>query len=185
MSFEVGARVETEKTGKGRVAFCGEVQFAEGEWVGVILDEPRGKNNGTVQGVQYFTCEPNYGLFIRPTQLKPESARARTSGLKTPVARKDVAQANKGARSSPGGSPKVSPSVSLERLSKAPGPKKVLSSSRLADSADPVSSAIICFVFLFIFVFKGFLEEKVIHNSQDKIFFKCFANGGVSPRAAG
>ncbi|KIH45363.1 CAP-Gly domain protein, partial [Ancylostoma duodenale] len=95
------------KTGKGRVAFCGEVQFAEGEWVGVILDEPRGKNNGTVQGVQYFTCEPNYGLFIRPTQ----------------------------------GSPKVSPSVSLERLSKVPGPKKVLSSSRLADNADPPKMA--------------------------------------------
>ncbi|VDM69069.1 unnamed protein product, partial [Strongylus vulgaris] len=34
------------------------------------------------------------------------------------------------------GSPKVSPSVSLERLSKAPGPKKVHSSSRLADAAD-------------------------------------------------
>ncbi|KAL6740016.1 hypothetical protein Aduo_013407 [Ancylostoma duodenale] len=201
MSFEVGARVETEKTGKGRVAFCGEVQFAEGEWVGVILDEPRGKNNGTVQGVQYFTCEPNYGLFIRPTQLRPESARARTSGLKTPVSRKDVAPPNKGARSSPGGSPKVSPSVSLERLSKVPGPKKVLSSSRLADSADPVrffvserhislayvyvDSAIFYFVFLFIFVFIRFLEEKVIHTSQDKIFFKCFANGGVSPRAAG
>ncbi|VDM71376.1 unnamed protein product, partial [Strongylus vulgaris] len=90
-----------EKTGKGRVAFCGDVQFADGEWVGVILDEPRGKNNGTVQGVQYFTCEPNYGLFIRPTQLKPESARGRTSGLRTPATRKDVASA-KGARSSPG-----------------------------------------------------------------------------------
>ncbi|KAK6748823.1 hypothetical protein RB195_001447 [Necator americanus] len=136
MSFEVGARVETEKTGKGRVAFCGDVQFADGEWVGVILDEPRGKNNGTVQGVQYFTCEPNYGLFIRPTQLKSESARTRTSGLKTPAARKDVTPATKGARSSPSGSPKVSPSVSLERLSKVPAPKKVLSSSRLADHAD-------------------------------------------------
>ncbi|WKY04668.1 hypothetical protein Q1695_005576 [Nippostrongylus brasiliensis] len=135
MSFEIGARVETEKTGKGRVAFCGEVQFSDGEWVGVILDEPRGKNNGTVQGVQYFTCEPNYGLFIRPTQLKPESARSRASALRTPAARKEVTPTTK-ARASPAGSPKVSPSVSMERLSKAAGPKRVLSSSKLADTAN-------------------------------------------------
>ncbi|VDO49444.1 unnamed protein product [Haemonchus placei] len=136
MSFEIGARVETEKTGKGRVAFCGEVQFSDGEWVGVILDDPRGKNNGTVQGVQYFTCEPNHGLFIRPTQLKPESARTRASGLRTPAPRKEVAAPAKVARSSPSGSPKVSPSVSLERLSKAGGPKRVLSSSKLVDNAN-------------------------------------------------
>nr|CDJ83622.1 Cytoskeleton-associated protein domain containing protein [Haemonchus contortus] len=136
MSFEIGARVETEKTGKGRVAFCGEVQFSDGEWVGVILDDPRGKNNGTVQGVQYFTCEPNHGLFIRPTQLRPESARTRASGLRTPAPRKEVAAPAKVARSSPSGSPKVSPSVSLERLSKAGGPKRVLSSSKLVDNAN-------------------------------------------------
>ncbi|PIO57163.1 CAP-Gly domain protein, partial [Teladorsagia circumcincta] len=128
------------KTGKGRVAFRGEVQFSDGEWVGVILDEPRGKNNGTVQGVQYFTCEPNYGLFIRPTQLKPESARSRTSGLRTPATRKEVAAPPKAARSSPSGSPKVSPSVSLERLSKAAGPKRVLSSSKLVDNANELDS---------------------------------------------
>ncbi|KAK5978578.1 hypothetical protein GCK32_004969 [Trichostrongylus colubriformis] len=136
MSFEIGARVETEKTGKGRVAFCGEVQFSDGEWVGVILDEPRGKNNGTVQGVQYFTCEPNHGLFIRPTQLKAESARPRASGLRTPAPRKEVAAPTKVARSSPSGSPKVSPSVSMERLSKAAGPKRVMSSSKLVDNAN-------------------------------------------------
>lgn len=91
MSFEVGARVETglffiiffktflhtfitstftEKNGKGTVAFVGTTEFAEKEWVGVILDEPKGKNNGTVQGVAYFNCEPNFGIFIRPTQVR-------------------------------------------------------------------------------------------------------------------
>lgn len=58
-----------EKNGKGRVVFCGETQFADGVWVGVILDEPKGKNNGTVKDVKYFECEPNYGLFIRPNQV--------------------------------------------------------------------------------------------------------------------
>ncbi|CAH8856258.1 unnamed protein product [Trichobilharzia szidati] len=40
-----------------------------GKWVGVILDEPKGKNNGTVQGKRYFTCEENFGIFVRPSQL--------------------------------------------------------------------------------------------------------------------
>ncbi|VDL79007.1 unnamed protein product [Nippostrongylus brasiliensis] len=123
MSFEIGARVETEKTGKGRVAFCGEVQLSDGEWLGVILDEPRGKNNGTVQGVQYFTCELNYGLFVRPAQLKLESAQV------TPTTK---------ARASPGDSPKVNPSVSMERLSKAAGPKLEMRSSKLADTTIPL-----------------------------------------------
>ncbi|KJH44353.1 CAP-Gly domain protein [Dictyocaulus viviparus] len=121
-----------EKTGKGRVAFCGEVQFSDGEWVGVILDEPRGKNNGSVQGVQYFVCEANHGLFIRPSQIRLESARLRTTGLKTPIARKDVSLISKGTRVSPRDSPKVSPSVSLEKLSKTMGTKSS-SSTRLVD----------------------------------------------------
>eukprot|EP00041_Stephanoeca_diplocostata_P023586 m.581852 g.581852 ORF g.581852 m.581852 type:complete len:216 (+) comp22334_c1_seq5:101-748(+) len=30
-------------------------------------DGPDGKNNGTVEGVQYFRCKLNYGLFVRPS----------------------------------------------------------------------------------------------------------------------
>ncbi|VDP45124.1 unnamed protein product [Schistosoma curassoni] len=39
------------------------------KWVGVILEEAKGKNNGTVQGKRYFTCEENHGIFVRPSQL--------------------------------------------------------------------------------------------------------------------
>jgi hypothetical protein len=44
--------------------------FSPGKWVGVELYEPNGKNDGTVQGVKYFTCKPNYGMFVRPSQAK-------------------------------------------------------------------------------------------------------------------
>jgi len=40
-----------------------------GKWIGVALDEAKGKNNGTVQGKHYFTCEENHGVFLRQTQV--------------------------------------------------------------------------------------------------------------------
>lgn len=56
----------------GAVRFCGKsVQFADGEWIGVEFDEAVGKNDGSVQGIPYFRCAPNHGLFVRPSQMKP------------------------------------------------------------------------------------------------------------------
>lgn len=43
---------------KGSVSYVGQPTFASGKWIGVILDEPKGKNNGTVRGHAYFTVSP-------------------------------------------------------------------------------------------------------------------------------
>lgn len=59
-----------EKGWLGTVAFKGTTDFSEGEWVGVILDECKGKNNGSVKGKAYFTCDDNYGLFVRAGQVR-------------------------------------------------------------------------------------------------------------------
>lgn len=37
----------------GILQYLGETKFAPGNWCGVQLDEPSGKNDGTVEGVQY------------------------------------------------------------------------------------------------------------------------------------
>lgn len=55
--------------GTGEVAYVGKTKFSEGDWVGVILDEPNGKNNGSVNGETYFSCTDGYGIFIKPSQV--------------------------------------------------------------------------------------------------------------------
>jgi len=49
---------------KGTVKFLGGVEFSPGVWVGVELEKPRGRNDGSVDGVEYFSTKPNYGVFI-------------------------------------------------------------------------------------------------------------------------
>lgn len=69
-TLQVGQRVEVLGKGvQGVVAYVGTTLFAYGKWVGVILDEPKGKNNGTVDGKAYFQCKDNYGSFVRQSQL--------------------------------------------------------------------------------------------------------------------
>ena len=51
------------------VLFVGAVHYAPGEFVGVELDTPEGKNTGSVRGVAYFSCKPNHGLFLRAEEL--------------------------------------------------------------------------------------------------------------------
>ncbi|KAG8856780.1 hypothetical protein FRB96_006284 [Tulasnella sp. 330] len=65
----VGAIVEVQ-AGKGVVRFHGTTSFAPGRWIGVELPEPNGKNDGSVDGVAYFSCKMKYGVFVRATQIK-------------------------------------------------------------------------------------------------------------------
>ena len=51
--------------------FLGSTDFAPGKWVGVELEDGRqGKNNGTVNGKEYFKCADNRGIFVRSSQLQ-------------------------------------------------------------------------------------------------------------------
>ncbi|KAI0207755.1 CAP-Gly domain-containing linker protein 4 [Lamellibrachia satsuma] len=53
----------------GVVKYIGNVDFADGIWLGVELRTPKGKNDGSVQGRRYFTCRAGHGLVVRPSKV--------------------------------------------------------------------------------------------------------------------
>ena len=67
--FIIGDRVYVNGSKPGYIAFLGETQFAAGEWAGVVLDEVIGKNDGSINGIRYFQCEPKRGMFCKITKL--------------------------------------------------------------------------------------------------------------------
>eukprot|EP00301_Raphidiophrys_heterophryoidea_P025948 c882_g1_i1.p1 GENE.c882_g1_i1~~c882_g1_i1.p1 ORF type:complete len:298 (+),score=68.32 c882_g1_i1:65-895(+) len=54
----------------GTIRWLGKLQNRQGYFVGVHLDLPQGRNNGSVQGTRYFECDDKYGLFIIPENVE-------------------------------------------------------------------------------------------------------------------
>ncbi|XP_034146466.1 dynactin subunit 1 isoform X7 [Esox lucius] len=107
---KVGSVVEVIGKGqRGTVAYVGATLFATGKWVGVILDEPKGKNDGTVQGKRYFQCDENCGIFVRQSQIQLVEDGSSATSPETPDSttakflpkQKDIAETPKSARQTP------------------------------------------------------------------------------------
>ncbi|KAK7455724.1 hypothetical protein BaRGS_00039464 [Batillaria attramentaria] len=92
--FKIGDRVWVSGTKPGVIAFIGETQFAPGDWAGVVLDEPIGKNDGSVMGVRYFQCEMKRGVFSRLTKLSRSPQQSRPSDSASDTASQHSAQAS-------------------------------------------------------------------------------------------
>jgi tubulin-folding cofactor B len=48
----------------------------------VKLDEPLGKNDGSVQGKRYFECLPNHGLFVKRDKIILEDVSTENNSQK-------------------------------------------------------------------------------------------------------
>ncbi|XP_052852573.1 restin homolog isoform X18 [Drosophila gunungcola] len=108
--FIIGQRVWLGGLRPGQIAYIGETHFAPGEWAGVVLDEPNGKNDGCVSGKRYFQCEPKRGIFSRLTRLTTYPM----SGAQTPTSPL--------TKNSPDRSRTVSPTASIRSsMLRSPG----------------------------------------------------------------
>jgi hypothetical protein len=85
-SFTLNERVIVNGNKTGLIAFIGEAKFKEGEWAGVILDTLDGKNNGTIDGIQYFQTEENRGIFCRLNKLSKITIDSTTTTTTTTTA---------------------------------------------------------------------------------------------------
>ena len=84
-NLRLGERVivtSSQGSKAGVLRFLGTTEFASGQWAGVELDDPLGKNDGAVAGTRYFDCQPFYGLFAPVHKVTPSPANhmRRTSG---------------------------------------------------------------------------------------------------------
>ncbi|CZT42263.1 probable Alp11 homologue of tubulin-folding cofactor B [Rhynchosporium secalis] len=75
--IEVGkrCRVGEDDSKRGEVMYVGnvkEIPGTSGKWVGVRLDEPVGKNDGSLNGKRYWGKEgdPRFGVFVRPERVE-------------------------------------------------------------------------------------------------------------------
>ncbi|KAG9015752.1 hypothetical protein FRB93_012317 [Tulasnella sp. JGI-2019a] len=150
----VGAIVEVQ-AGKGIVRFHGTTSFAPGRWIGIELPEPNGKNDGSVDGVPYFSCKMKYGVFVRATQIKSVELQSNAAPPPPPLTSRPTHKSNgsisgsftpptpgrttstKSIGSSRAASPqKISP-VPLVTRPRIPPPTPLKRTSYLQSSASP------------------------------------------------
>ncbi|XP_062863761.1 CAP-Gly domain-containing linker protein 4 isoform X2 [Trichomycterus rosablanca] len=77
MGIRLGDKVIIAGQKVGVLRFAGSTEFAGGLWAGVELQQPEGKNDGSVAGVQYFTCHMNHGIFAPLSKISKFSERRR------------------------------------------------------------------------------------------------------------
>ncbi|KAJ3259055.1 hypothetical protein HK103_002942 [Boothiomyces macroporosus] len=107
--LSMGKEVEVEKGENvvilsngltGTVKFKGTTNFATGNWIGIELDEPAGKNDGSIMDTRYFECASGHGIFVRPSQIQAAPKKAVRSAPSSAKTQKPTSPANKGPISS-------------------------------------------------------------------------------------
>ncbi|CAE7228380.1 unnamed protein product [Rhizoctonia solani] len=120
--FEVGDPVRIESLGmEGTLRFMGEIDGKNGIWAGVELTAAyagKGKNDGSVSGVHYFTCPPKCGVFTLPNKL---SAPLTRNGGPRPSS---VASHYTNGRTTPSVSGRTTPSYAPAKTIQPPAKKK-------------------------------------------------------------
>ncbi|XP_077434791.1 CAP-Gly domain-containing linker protein 4 isoform X2 [Vanacampus margaritifer] len=86
IGIQLGDRVVIAGQKVGTLQFCGNTEFSGGLWAGVVLDKPEGKNDGSVAGIQYFTCQLKHGVFAPLSKIsKPLERYTSANKVSTPA----------------------------------------------------------------------------------------------------
>ncbi|KAM5316709.1 CAP-Gly domain-containing linker protein 4 isoform 2-T7 [Glossophaga mutica] len=149
--LKLGDRVVIAGQKVGTLRFCGTTEFASGRWAGIELDEPEGKNDGSVGKVQYFKCAPKYGIFAPLSKISKAKDRrknlAHTPSTKAvPLTRSqktDVAHVTPKVNTVnlPGSISSLSSTSSLEHKQGNPKKPNARSSSKKTMSKSPSVSS--------------------------------------------
>lgn len=139
--FRVGERVWVNGNKPGFIQFLGETQFAPGQWAGIVLDEPIGKNDGSVAGVRYFQCEPLKGIFTRPSKLtRKVQAEDEADGLQTTQASRATSPLSTSAASMVSSPPATSSNI--PHKSSQPTAKEPSATSQISNLTKTASESI-------------------------------------------
>ncbi|XP_071142130.1 CAP-Gly domain-containing linker protein 3-like isoform X1 [Mytilus galloprovincialis] len=86
LGLDLGDKVVVGGLKTGTLRYCGPTEFANGIWAGIELDDPGGKNDGSIGGISYFQCPQNHGIFAPVSKIaKPGSTPApRPSSASSP-----------------------------------------------------------------------------------------------------
>ncbi|XP_077869503.1 CAP-Gly domain-containing linker protein 3-like [Saccoglossus kowalevskii] len=79
LGLKLGDQVMVGGIKLGTLRYCGTTQFATGQWAGIELDEPEGKNDGSVGGISYFSCPPKHGIFAPLSKISRPGSTSRNS----------------------------------------------------------------------------------------------------------
>ncbi|KAI1388486.1 CAP-Gly domain-containing protein [Hypoxylon trugodes] len=118
----VGQSIRLSDGRNAIVRYVGQTHFAVGEWVGVELEDDRGKNDGSVQGERYFDCSPGKGMFVRPTTVTILQAAPAPKAAAAPI-RRGSRTSTVAGRSSSVTDPTMGKRMSLNAPSPSPVPR--------------------------------------------------------------
>eukprot|EP00051_Salpingoeca_urceolata_P008511 m.106637 g.106637 ORF g.106637 m.106637 type:complete len:435 (-) comp15790_c0_seq1:31-1335(-) len=82
--FKIGCKVQLSDGRTGTMKFFGRVAAVKKTLCGVALDEPEGKNDGSLGGVRYFACRPDHGVFVPARRLSAAGAGQSGRRIKSP-----------------------------------------------------------------------------------------------------
>ncbi|KAF5355284.1 hypothetical protein D9758_006088 [Tetrapyrgos nigripes] len=134
----LGTIVEVATVGRGVIRFSGPTSFKPGKWIGVELFEAKGKNDGSVEGKQYFTCKLKYGVFVRASQIKGTFGHERDLEQAQPQAGPSTPSRTASLR--PAGHQRTSSGSGLLRTNSARTASPSTASNRSVSPAKPVTN---------------------------------------------